>query len=358
MENTNLVAVNQSSEGKKDISGLFNSPEDILSFGKEATQGISLFSDKILSQFSLSYADESSKMLNTLNTLMNKFNKEDFSDTEQTGFMAKLLSGFRKKTEDLLDKYTLFNKEIDKIFIEIKKYEYELTDNNSLMEKMYEENMQLYAQLEDYIKTCKQFVEEVIDPKMETLSRQADENENGLARIELGKYLELKDLLEQRIYDLEMAKAVSVQSAPQIKLIQKGNYNLIRKINSSFVITLPLFKQGIIQAITVKRQKLHMQSMAALDESTNRLLKQNAQNIVENTKSTIAMNQNSAVSINTLIESYNTIIYGMKEMETLQAENRKRREESMQMIELLKTSLLTGKPVERIEEPKAEAIKT
>ena len=194
-------------------------------------------------------------------------------------------------------------------------------------------------------------MEEVVDTKIESLSRQAEEDENGLARIELGKYLELKDLLEQRIYDLEMAKAVSIQSAPQIKLIQKGNYNLIRKINSSFVITMPLFKQGIIQAITIKRQKLQMQSMAALDESTNKLLKQNAQNIVENTKATIAMNQNSAVNMNTLIESYNTIIFGMKEMESLQTENRKRREESLHMMEVLKTSLITGKPVEKPEEP-------
>jgi len=194
-------------------------------------------------------------------------------------------------------------------------------------------------------------MEEVVDTKIESLSRQAEEDENGLARIELGKYLELKDLLEQRIYDLEMAKAVSIQSAPQIKLIQKGNYNLIRKINSSFVITMPLFKQGIIQAITVKRQKLQMRSMAALDESTNKLLKQNAQNIVENTKATIAMNQNSAVNMNTLIESYNTIIFGMKEMESLQTENRKRREESLHMMEVLKTSLITGKPVEKPEEP-------
>lgn len=350
MGDNSLVAAEQSSEETRDIAELFDSPEKILSFGKEATQGISLFSDKILSQFSLSYADESSKMLNTLNTLMNKFNKEDFSEAEQKGFMARLMSGFKKKTEDLLDKYTLFNKEIDKIFIEIKKYEYEISDNNNLLEKMYEENMQLFAQLEQYVKICKRFLDEGIGPQIANLSREAEENENGLARIELGKYMEAKDLLEQRIYDLEMAKAVSIQSAPQIKLIQKGNYNLIRKINSSFIITMPLFKQGIIQAITIKRQKLHMQSMNALDESTNRLLKQNAQNIVENTKSTIVMNQNSAVYMDTLVDSYNTIITGMREMESLQAENRKRREESLRMMETLKTSLMTGKPIEKIVE--------
>ncbi len=90
------------------------------------------------------------------------------------------------------------------------------------------------------------------------------------------------ELLEQRRYDLEMAQQVSFQSAPQIRLMQQGNNHLIGKINSAFVTTIPIFKQGIIHAVTLKRQKLVSDSMTELDKRTNEMLVKNAENIRQN----------------------------------------------------------------------------
>ena len=87
------------------------------------------------------------------------------------------------------------------------------------------------------------------------------------------------ELLEQRVYDLEMAKMVSLQTAPQIRLLQRGNTKLIGKINSAFVTTIPIFKNGLIQAMAAKRQKLVADSMSELDRRTNEMLVRNAQNI-------------------------------------------------------------------------------
>ena len=355
MEQNELVKVNQEMiVGKENISTdlMLDTPDKILSFGEEATKGVSRFADEILSQFNLSFAEESSKLLVTLNNLMGRFDKGDFQDESSKGLFAKLLQKAKKSAGDLYDKYTSFNKEIDKIFVGVKKYEIEIKDTNVMMDKMYEENMRFYAELDKYVQMANQFLREKIDTAIESLEEKASDPGNGIAQIELGRFREVKDTLEQRIYDLELAKAVSLQTAPQIKLIQKGNYNLIRKINSAFVITMPLFKQGIIQAITIKRQKLHMDSMRALDESTNKLLLQNAQNIVDNTKASVAMNQNSSVRIETIEESYNTIINGIKEVEQLQQDNRKIREESLKKMEELKNALITGKPLRAAEEVK------
>jgi uncharacterized protein YaaN involved in tellurite resistance len=347
MEQNGIVKVNQEIQPidtKNEV--IFDSPDKIFSYGEEATKGVSRFADEILSQLSLSFAEESSKLLATLNHLMGRFDKVDFhEDTSMKGFFSKLVQKVKKSAGDLYDKYTAFSKEIDKIFVDIKKYELEIKDTNGMLDRMYDENMRFYKELEKYIEYGKSYLENTISPAIGSLESKMSDPMNGVSQIELGKYNEIKETLEQRIYDLELAKAVSLQTAPQIKLIQKGNYNLIRKINSAFVITMPLFKQGIIQAITVKRQKLHMDSMKALDESTNKLLVQNAHNIVENAKTTAQLGNTSSVRVESIEESYNTIINGIKDVQLLQAENRKQREESMRKLEEYKTALITGQPL-------------
>jgi uncharacterized protein YaaN involved in tellurite resistance len=347
MEQNGIVKVNQEIQLiDTKIEVIFDSPDKIFSYGEEATKGVSRFADEILSQLSLSFAEESSKLLATLNHLMGRFDKVDFhEDTSMKGFFSKLVQKVKKSAGDLYDKYTAFSKEIDKIFVDIKKYELEIKDTNGMLDRMYDENMRFYKELEKYIEYGKSYLENTISPAIGSLESKMSDPMNGVSQIELGKYNEIKETLEQRIYDLELAKAVSLQTAPQIKLIQKGNYNLIRKINSAFVITMPLFKQGIIQAITVKRQKLHMDSMKALDESTNKLLVQNAHNIVENAKTTAQLGNTSSVRVESIEESYNTIINGIKDVQLLQAENRKQREESMRKLEEYKTALITGQPL-------------
>ena len=93
-------------------------------------------------------------------------------------------------------------------------------------------------------------------------------------------------LLEQRTQDLRTAESVAMQSIPMIKTMEFSNMNLVRKINSAFIITLPVFKQALAQAIMLKRQKIQAESMAALDEKTNEMLIKNAQNTVEVSKKT------------------------------------------------------------------------
>lgn len=325
---------------------VFNTPNDILEFGNEATVGISKFSDEILSQVNLSYTNESSRLLKNLNSLMERFDKSDFTDEEKENFIKKLFNRAKKSIDAIYEKYTSFSKEVDKIFIEIKKYELEVKESNDLLLGMYDKNMDFYSQLDGYVMQAQEYISKEVNPKLEELEAKVSESGDGQAQLEIGKLAEVKEIMEQRIYDLELAKAVSLQTAPQIKLIQKGNYNLSRKINSAFVITLPLFKQEVIQAITIKRQKIQMDSMSALDESTNKLLKQNAQNIVANTKRSVEFNRNSAVRIETLEQSYNTIINGIKEVEDLEAENKAERQNSIKRLEELRQSLISGKPIE------------
>lgn len=114
------------------------------------------------------------------------------------------------------------------------------------------------------------------------------------------------------------------------------NMNLVRKINSAFIITLPVFKQALAQAIMLKRQKIQADSMAALDEKTNELLIKNARNTVEQSKMTARMASGSSVKIETLETTWRTIVSGIDETRSIQDNARKQRAEDQKRLEVIK----------------------
>lgn len=143
-------------------------------------------------------------------------------------------------------------------------------------------------------------------------------------------------MLEQRTQDLRTAESVAMQSIPMIKTMEFSNMNLVRKINSAFIITLPVFKQGIAQAILLKRQRIQADALTALDERTNEMLIKNAQNTVEQSKRTAQLASGSSVKIETLENTWKTIVDGIDETKRIQDDARKKRIEDQARLDQIK----------------------
>ncbi|MDF4755838.1 toxic anion resistance protein, partial [Vibrio parahaemolyticus] len=124
-------------------------------------------------------------------------------------------------------------------------------------------------------------------------------------------------------------------TAPQIRMIQRGNNKLIGKINTAFITTIPIFKNGIIQAVNAKRQKLVADSMAELDRRTNELLKKNAQNIATQSVEVARLSGSSSIKMETLEETWNIISRGMQETQQIEEQNKREREESRKRMATL-----------------------
>ena len=114
-------------------------------------------------------------------------------------------------------------------------------------------------------------------------------------------------MLEQRTQDLRTAENIAMQSIPMIKTMEYSNMNLVRKINSAFIVTLPLFKQALAQAIMLKRQKIQAEAMSELDKKTNEMLIKNAKNTVEQSKMTAKLASGSSIKIDTLEKTWRTL---------------------------------------------------
>ena len=200
---------------------------------------------------------------------------------------------------------------------------------------MFDANVNYYHDLVKYILAGEQGCHEL---EAYIAQRQADMEATGDQSIqfELTGLNQALMMLEQRTQDLRTAENVAMQSIPMIKTMEFTNMNLVRKINSAFIITLPVFKQALAQAIMLKRQKIQADSMAALDEKTNELLIKNARNTVEQSKMTARMASGSSVKIETLETTWRTIVSGIDETRSIQDNARKQRAEDQKRLEVIK----------------------
>ncbi|WML40276.1 toxic anion resistance protein [Neobacillus sp. OS1-2] len=305
----------------------------ILEFGKEPAVQISRFSDQILSNMRTTKVEDSGELLKHLGRIMDKFDAKDFQKTSG-GLFGKLFKKGEKMVEKLFGKYQTMGSEIDKVYVEISKYQHEMVDSTNMLEQMYEQNYQYYLTLEKYIVAGELKVEELKNHQLPQLEARVASGDQ-LASMQLDSLKNAIDLLEQRIYDLEMAKMVSLQTAPQIRLLQRGNTKLIGKINSAFVTTIPIFKNGLIQAVAAKRQKLVADSMSELDRRTNEMLLKNAQNISQQSTDIARLAGGPSIKIETIEESWNIIIKGMQETQAIEEENRRMRIEGTKRLEQL-----------------------
>lgn len=310
--------------------------ESLMQFGQETAKGISSFADQILNSIKSVNVEDSGSLLKQLNKIMEKFEIDDFSSKEtQPGLFEKIFGGGKKTIEALLGKYETMGSEVDAVYIQLKKYEQDISKTNGTLDEMFKRNMAYYEQLEKYILAGKSAAEDIRSTLIPQLEKQAADTQDHIAVMEVDNVKNGLEMLEQRIFDLELAKSVALQSMPQIKMIQRGNYHLVRKINSAFIVTIPIFKQGITQAIALKRQAVQAQAMAALDEKTNELLLKNAHNTATQSKLTAQLASHSSLKTDTLEETWRIIVQGIDETRAIENEARAAREDGTKRISAL-----------------------
>ncbi|MCI6498912.1 toxic anion resistance protein [Lachnospiraceae bacterium HCP1S3_C3] len=310
-----------------------NNLDTIVSFGAETAEEISKASDVVLNSMSMKQLDESSAMLNTLAKIMNQFDIEEIKD--EPGLFGKLFGNLKKQLDKILAKYHTMGDEVDKIYVELKKYESEIKQSNRNLEQIFEANVNYYHDLVKYILAGEQGCREI---EAYIAQRQSDMEATGdnSIQFEIQSLQQALMMLEQRTQDLRTAENVAMQSIPMIKTMEFSNMNLVRKINSAFIITLPVFKQALAQAIMLKRQKLQAEAMSALDEKTNEMLIKNAKNTAEQSKMIAKMATGSSVKIETLETTWRTIVNGIDETRQIQENAKKQREADKVRLESIK----------------------
>ena len=307
--------------------------DSIVTFGGEVATEISKSSDLVLNSMNIAQIEETSKMLGVLANIMSKFDIEEIK--QDPGLFDKLFGGIKKQLDKIMAKYQTMGGEIDKIYVELKGYEGEIKETNKKLNTMFDSNVNYYHDLLKYIlageQGCKE-LEGAIADKTAEMDRTGDKS----IQFELTTLNNALMMLEQRTQDLRVAENVAMQTIPMLKTMEFSNINLIRKINSAFIITLPIFKQSLAQAIMLKRQRLQAEALSELDKKTNEMILKNATNTVEQAKLTAQMASGSSIKVDTLEKSWRTIVNGIEETKRIQDDARRQRVEDKAKLENIK----------------------
>ena len=322
-----------------------NDLNTILLFGDSASKGISNVSDSLLLQMKEVKAEESGELIVKLTRVMDKFDPkefEKFNTYKEQGVVSKLFNKAKDTIDKLFTKYEDLGTEVDKIYVVLKKYEAETRQSNMNLEQMAKANVETYETLEKYI-VAGELAKEEVDKYIAEYEVKAQNPDDQKAALIYQSLLQARDMLDQRIYDLRISENVAMQTIPMIQMIQLGNYNLIRKINSAFLITLPIFKQCLTQAIMLKRQELQARSMQVLDDKTNELLIRNANSVSKNAATLAKMAGTSSIKIETIEETWRTITNGISETKKIQETNKNDREKNTIKLEEFKKQVTGSK---------------
>ncbi|GAA0238900.1 toxic anion resistance protein [Metaclostridioides mangenotii] len=318
-------------------------PDSILKFGRDASQGVAKVSDNLLNTIRVNKNEENSKMLQHLAKIMDKFDIDDFQDTKEPNFIQKIFKKANNALEMMFQKYETLGGEVEKIQIELEKYEREIGMSNKQLGAMLNENFDFYNELQKYIVAGEMAVEEMDNEILPHYKQLSETSGDQMDLVNYQDLLKIYDMLNQRVYDLRIAENISIQTIPMLKGMQHNNYNLIRKINSAFVVTLPVFKQCLSQAILLKKQELQAQSLKALDDKTNELLLKNAQNVSQQSAQIARMAGSSSIQIETLEKMHNTIKSGIEETMRIEENSRVSIKDNTKRLEELNTSIIYNK---------------
>lgn len=337
-----ITAYKQRLREMKEVKNLTSEIEiqntnSIIMFGQRASENISKVSDKLLGSMREVKLEEANEMLINLTKVMDKFDAKEIENAKSDSIVSKLFKNIGSSVDKLFQKYDNMGYEVERVYVLLKKYESEIRESNVRLKRLYDGNFEYYQELEKYIVAGEMALEEIdmyINHISNDITKGEDEKQMLVKKFEISK-----DMLAQRVYDLRVAENVAIQAAPMIQAIQMSNFNLMRKINSSFIVTLPIFKQCLAQAIILKRQEIQAKSMKQLDDKTNELIMRNAINTATQSLEIAKMASGSSITIETLEKSYETIMKGIEETKVIQDSNKVQRNENIKKLERIKHNM-------------------
>ena len=317
--------------------------EQVLNYGSSAQKNISEFSDSALNAVRTKDLGEVGNMLSDLVVELKGLN----FDPEQKKGLRGLFNKAKQDIASIKAQYDKAEVNVDKIVEQLEHHEVVLLKDISLMDRMYEKNQEYMKELTMYIIAGKLRIEELrkVDlPEMQRKARESGLPEDAQAANDFANMI---GRFEKKIHDLELTRTISLQMAPQIRLIQNNDTLMSEKIRSSIVNTIPLWKSQMVLGLSMYHSEEAMKAQREVTDVTNQLLQSNAQALHQGSVNVARESERGIVDIETLKKTNQELIATLDEVRKIQDEGRARRiqaEEELGRIEgQLKQKLLEMK---------------
>ena len=294
----------------------------VLNYGVAAQKSVATFSENALSSVRNKDLGEVGETLSNLVVEVKGFGQE-----EKKGF-AGLFHKQKDKLELMRAQYGKAETSVNRIVSELEKHQVTLMKDIAMLDQMYELNLKYYKELTMYIIAGKKRLAEVRSSELEELRKKAEAS--GLAEDAqaYNDYAQKCERFEKKLHDLELTRMVSLQMGPQTRLLQNNDTLMVEKIQSSLVNTIPLWKSQMVLALGMEHSRQATAAQSAVAQTTNELLKKNADMLKMGTIATAKEAERSVVDIETLQHTNEQLITTLDEVVNIQREGAQKRKEA------------------------------
>lgn len=315
----------------------------MLSYGASAQEKLTQFSHTMLEHVQKKDLGEVGNIISALMKKLNEINPEELKPEKQS-FFARIFGRFSGSIREILSKYQKTSAQIDRIAVQLERSKNALMSDIQYLEKLYEHNKNYFHALNIYIAAGELKLEELQQKIIPALKKEAEQTGDQMKIQEVNDMIQFADRLDKRLHDLKLSREITIQAAPQIRLIQHTNQALVEKIQSSILTAIPLWKNQIAIALTLIRQRHAVEAQKEVTKTTNELLLKNAEMLKANTIETAKANERGLVDIETLKKVQENLITTLEETLRIQEEGRNKRRQAeyelAQMENALKEKLL------------------
>lgn len=294
----------------------------VLNYGVAAQKSVATFSENALSSVRNKDLGEVGETLSNLVVEVKGFGQE-----EKKGF-AGLFHKQKDKLELMRAQYGKAETSVNRIVSELEKHQVTLMKDIAMLDQMYELNLKYYKELTMYIIAGKKRLAEVRSGELEELRKKAEAS--GLAEDAqaYNDYAQKYERFEKKLHDLELTRMVSLQMGPQTRLLQNNDTLMVEKIQSSLVNTIPLWKSQMVLALGMEHSRQTTAAQSAVAQTTNELLKKNADMLMMGTIATAKEAERSIVDIETLQHTNEQLVSTLDEVVNIQREGAQKRKEA------------------------------
>lgn len=305
--------------------------EAILTYGANAQNELSNFSHKMLDHVQSKDIGPVGDVLNDLMSKLSEIDPDDLSEKKKTG-LSRLFNKASRSIQEMMTKYQKLSTQIDRIGVQLEHSKRGLIEDVHMLDNLYEQNKTYFQALNVYIAAAELKRDELATITIPQMRAEAQAANDQMAIQEVNDMSQFLDRLEKRLYDLQLSRQLTIQSAPQIRMIQQTNQTLAEKIQSSIMTSIPLWKNQIAIALTLNRQKKAVESQRLVTKTTNDLLLRNSEMLKLNSIETAKENERGIIEIDTLKKTQENLIQTIEETLVIQADGRVKRKEAEREI--------------------------
>ena len=320
-----------------------SNPDHVLLFGADAQKRIADFSETALDAVKTQDTGEVGEMLVNLVSELKGFEK----DTEEPKGLRKLFAKAEDKVERMKSRYTQVSGNVEKIASSLENYQAQLLKDVAMFDRLYDQNTDYFHQLTLYIIAGDKKLAEVRNTELKALQEKAAASGDAMDAQKANDLAAQCDRFEKKLYDLKLTRQVSMQMAPQIRLLQNNDSLLVERIQSTLSNTLPLWKSQMVLALGLQHSKEALAAQTAVTNMTNDLLRKNAEALKIGTIETAKEAERGIIDIETLVQTNQSLIDTINEVMNIQSEGHAKRMEAERTLynmesELKKKLLATG----------------